>query len=315
MGTSYLFRLSNQLFAGFSISFGYLVATGAAVWLYQRSAFSSYIQDYALSFNCLTSSGVIIMTALFVILTKGTVPEIIENSFERAALEKTSYFKQKSRYLSLFGSIAFSANYVIAAFFIFYFCTFPVTGLAMYFLIGIACVQYAMGVYVGRKLYFIAYMLGAISDIKTTKDVFREERLYQIITYVNILSTITVIGTYLHVQGFYWGPFRYTSMLGPTLKVVLLLPALIATPVMVLFNFYPRVVLRRLYSRSIESEVLRLTEQLKDEHLSEFERRAYTIEYDRLQRDEMKSSLQLTLSDLPMGVTLIVMIIGLIVKS
>lgn len=315
MGTSYLFRLSNHLFAGFTISFFYLAISGAAVWLYDKPVFPAYIQNFTLSFNCLASSGVIFMTALFVMFTKGTVPEIIENSFERAALEDTSYFRQKSRYLSLFGSITFSANYVIAAFFIFYFCTFPISGLAMYFMIAVACAQYALGVYVGRKLYFIAYMLGAISEIKTSKDIFREGSLYQLITYVNILSTITVIGVYLHVRGFYEGPFLYTSMLGSSLKIVLLLPVLIATPVIVLFNFYPRVVLRRLYARSIEDEVDRLTEQLKNQHISEYERMSYMIEYDRLQQDELKGSLQLTLSDLPMGVTLVIMIIGLLVKA
>lgn len=37
----------------------------------------------------------------------------------------------------------------------------------------------------------------------------------------------------------YEGPFLYDSILGQSIKPFLLLPAIIATPVLLIFNFYP----------------------------------------------------------------------------
>jgi len=119
----------------------------------------------------------------------------------------------------------------------------------------------------------------------------------------------------VHVKSYVEGPFMYGSIFGVAAKTFLLLPAVVMTPVLVIFNFYPRMVLRRLYSRSIDSEVARLTANLRDEHLSEFEKKSYAIEYDKIERDELRNLLQLSLSDLPLGVTIVLMIIGLIVKA
>lgn len=82
----------------------------------------------------------------------------------------------------------------------------------------------------------------------------------------------------------------------------------------VVFNFYPRVVLRKLFEREIQGEVETLTEKLKNEHLSEMERMSFVVEYDRLAKEEVKGKLQLSLSDLPMAITIVLMIIGLLVK-
>ncbi len=315
MPTSYLFRLSNFMFAGYIVSFAYVVATGSVVWLVSPRLLAKYAYAFCLSFNCLTSSGVIITAALFVFFTKRDIPEIIENSFEAAALSSTKYPFYKRLYLSLFGAVSFSTNYIIGSFFIFYLSKFPFDGWAEIFLITIGCAEYGLIVYVGRKLYFIAKMLGAISNLPPTKNVFRESRLGEIISYVNILSTVTVIAVYLMAKGFYEGPFVYNSVIGSSVKLAMLLPALIFTPVIVLFNFYPRYVLRKLYSESIATEVTRLSDGLRNQFLSEFERLSYAIEYDRLQKDDLKNSLQLTLSDLPMAVTIVIMLIGVLVKS
>lgn len=315
MHRTYLFALMWYLFLGFALSTIYGAATGAAIWQLDQAQFAKYLDAYANSFNCLISAALIIGAASFVYATQNDVPSAIEKTFGPDALARTKYKKERGRYFSLVRSLSYSGNFAVAGFFIFYFCRFPFDGIPEYFLIALGCVQYALGVYVGRKLFYVAHMLNSISQLDTQREILQHSHFGSIISYVNILSTLTVMFVYVHVKSYYTGPFLFTSVLGTAPKIVLLLPAIIATPVLVLFNFYPRAVLRDLYARSIEHDVRQLTNKLRDDHLSEFERRSYLIEYDRLARDEMRYRLQLSLSDLPMGVTIVVMIIGLLMKA
>lgn len=158
-------------------------------------------------------------------------------------------------------------------------------------------------------------MLNAIHDIKPTKNIFRDDDLGYINTYVNILATLTVVFVYVHVTSYYNGPFEYSSMFGKSLRIILLLPAIVATPVLLIFNFFPRMVLRRLYSQSIGEELHRLADRLKTRGLTDFERLSYALEYDKLWKDDLRNRLRLTLSDMPIGITVIVMIVELILKK
>jgi hypothetical protein len=315
MRHSYLFTLVWHLLGGFVFTLLYCACTAFAVWFWEPSNLRVYLESFAASFNCLISGGLIVGAATFVFVSQKSVPQIIESSFDREELAETDFEKQKKRYFGIARSSTFSSNFMILAVFIFYFSKFPVTGIAEKFLIAFSCLEYGLGVYVGRKLFYIAYMLHAIYNIRMTKNIFRNSDLLSIITYVNIVSTLTVIFVYANVRGYYGGPFLYSSTLSAPLKIIFLLPAVIATPVLVLFNFYPRAVVRHLYSRSISNEVSKLTETLRTEYLSEIEKMSFVVAYDRLAKDELKGMLQLSLSDLPMGVTIIVMIIGLLLKT
>jgi hypothetical protein len=310
-----LFKLMNQMLWGFAIALLYGAATSGIVWLLgPGEAFQKYLEAYFVSFNCLISGGLIIGTAIFVFRSQASIPSFIENTFAEHSLSETSFDQEKIKYLSLRRSITFSTEFVIIGFIIFFFCQFPVRGAPEYFLIFFGCLEYALGVYVGRKLFYVAQMLHSISDIKLARNIFKDDDLGYTISYVNVLSTLTIIFVYVHVTSYYGGPFEYTSVFSSSLRVALMLPAVIATPVLVIFNFYPRMVLRRLYSRSIALEVARLTERLRSKKLSDFERMSYIIEYDKLSRDELRNRLRLSLSDAPIGITIIVMVIGLIVK-
>jgi hypothetical protein len=303
-----------HLFGGFAVSALYCVGTAVVVWLNEPAALHSYVGAYVSSFNCLVSGGLIIAAALFVMDTKSSVPKIIENSFGEANLRKTDYCKYKQGYLSVFGAAVFSSLYIIVAFFIFYYCKFPMSGWSEIFLISIACIEYGLGVYVGRKLYFIGRMMDAITDVQLSKRVYRSGEINNIVSYVNILSTLCVIFVYVHVRSFYNAPFVFASPFGHSLRILLLLPALIATPVLVIFNFYPRIVLRKIFSRDFERDISKSKKMLASHQLSEVEKLAYLIEYERASREDIKSKLQLSLSDLPMGVTIIFMLIGVLVK-
>jgi hypothetical protein len=315
MRPSYLFTLVWHLLFGFAASLAYCAVSGLAVWLLEPSMVAKYLEAFIGLFNCVISGGLIIGVASFVFSSQLSVPQTIEASISPRALAGTQFSVEKRRYLSVARSVTFSANFVIFSAFIFYFCKFPVEGIAEWSLIAFSCLEYALGVYVGRKLFYIARMMHSVVDVEVTKDLFRRSELDVVITYVNILSTLTVIFVYVHVKSYYNGHFLYNSIISESLKIIFLLPAVIATPVLVLFNFYPRAVLRRLYKRSIGDEVSKLTEMLLSQHLSDIERMSFMIAYDRLAKDEMKSLLQLSLSDVPMGITIIIMIVGVLVKN
>ncbi|MBS1984289.1 MAG: hypothetical protein JST16_08955 [Bdellovibrionales bacterium] len=314
MGSSHLFKLADQVFwaLGISVVYG---ALGAAVvvWL-EPAVLADYVKAFAVSFNCIISGGLIIGTAMFVFTSQRDVPAFIEESFDADSLARTAYAKKKAIYLNRGRSMRFATYFTIAAFFIFYLCRFPVPGAAEYILIGFACVEYALGIYVGRKLYYIAQMLDAVRDIEITRDIFKLDALGSVVSYVNVLSTMTTLFVYVHVKSYYGGPFLYPFGFKEPLQLLLLLPVVVATPVIVVFNFYPRSVLRKLYSRSIKQELDRLMDQLRRQNLSEYERLSYVVEYDALQRDELKTRLQLSLSDVPIGLTLVLMVVALFIK-
>jgi hypothetical protein len=303
------FRIMNIVFAGFGISllFGALVATVVAV-SGSVADVQQFIVAYTTSFKTLTSLGLAIGTALFVASSQSIIPETIEKSFTLEELAQTEYFTYRRRFSSAQRSITFAAEFVVAGFVVFTLCHFPLQGPAEVGMMVAACTEYALGVYVGRKLCYGGMMLHSLLKAKTERNLFRARELDAIDTLVHIASTLTIVVVLLHVSGYYDGPFLYDSPLGPGVRPLLLLPAIIATPVLLIFNFYPRAVLRRLYGQSIDVEMEQLRRTIQTESLSSFEKKAYTIAVDKMARDELQNSLRLTLSDLPIGITIIVMI-------
>lgn len=146
------------------------------------------------------------------------------------------------------------------------------------------------------------------------RSVLRNSEITNIASYVNITTTLAVIALYANAISFYRGPFVYNSIFGYSPKLFLLLPVVAAVPAVIIFNFYPRVVLRRLYEKSIEKEVATLQRRLRKNDLSAAEFEAISIDYDRLKQAELKERLQLTLSDAPMAVAIIVALVGLVSK-
>lgn len=53
---------------------------------------------------------------------------------------------------------------------------------------------------------------------------------------------------------------------------------------------------------------------MKSDSISEFEKRSYLLEFEKMSREELRYSLQLSLSDLPIGITIIVMALESLVK-
>jgi len=88
-------------------------------------------------------------------------------------------------------------------------------------------------------------MLHSILEIRITRNIFKEDELSHIMNYVNVLSTLTIVFVYVHVKSYFEAPFEYSTPLGIAPKTALLLPAVIATPVL----SYSTSILAR-YSRS-----------------------------------------------------------------
>ena len=300
----------NTLFFGLGASAAYGLLGAAILFkLGGMSEVQAFLAAYTTSFKTLFSFGLILGTALVVFRTQTVIPQTIEAAFAPDQLSDTKYSLYKRRFQSPRRSITFAADFIVVAFVIFSYCGFPLSRPAEVIMIIAACAQYALGVYVGRKLFYAGMMLHSLLDAPVTRNLFKQRELDEINSYVHVASTLTIIFVYVHVIGYYGGPFLYGSMLGHSIKPLLILPALIATPVLLVFTFYPRAVLRKLYSQSIDCEIKSLQQALQSEALSAFEKRSYLIEFDKMSRDELRYSLQLTLTDLPIGITILIMVL------
>ncbi len=301
----HLFHLIYNVFIGFFVSALYGAATAASLLaLGQASIFKSYLEAYFVTFNGALAGGLVLATAITVYRTQNYIPDTIERTFTARQLKKTSYFDWRREYYHIRKTLLFSSEFAIAGLVIFYAARFPFRGYAEAWLIIGGCTSYAVGVYVGRKLFHIAHMLRALETVQFTRNVFARDELGGISIYVNSISTLAAIMVYVGVASSYSAPFQYGSAVGVSVKAIMLLPAVIALPVLALFNYYPRVVVRKLYQRSIENERKALESRFKHSSLSEFERLTYQLEFDRLSRDELNYRLRMTLADLPMAATL-----------
>jgi len=305
------FRLMYTMFAGFSVSLLYGVFS--FVFLYfviDVGEANAFLNAYTGSFNTLISLGLILGAALIVGRTQDVIPEAIEKAFTPKQLEKTDYALFRGKFYDRQRSVIWSSELGIACFMIFLLVKFPLNFIAENLMILAVCAEYMFGVYVGRKLFYSGLMLHALLKIRVTRNLFRRHELDIINAYTNICSTLTIIFGYIHLRNYYYGPFSYQGFLGESAKIFILLPAIIGTPVLLIFNFYPRLVLRDLYSRSIDVETRNLKRRLKNQSLTSFERLSLMIEFDRQSREELRYRSRLTLSDLPIGITILIMILG-----
>jgi len=297
-----------MLFLGLGVSAAYgLLGSALILYLGGKEEAQLFFTAYTSSFKTILSLGLILGTALIVYKFQSAIPKTIETAFTETQLSATEYFVYKERFFSLFRSITFSAEFIVVAFVIFSYARFPLSTPGEVLMMIAACTQYALGVYVGRKLMYASMMLQSLLKAKVTRNLFRRRELDAINAYVNVASTLTLIFGYIHVIGYYDGPFRYDSILGQSIKPFLLVPVIIGTPVLLIFNFYPRTVLRKLYGQSIDFEARRLKKAMNNASLSLYEKRSYLIEFKRMYSEELRYSLKLTLSDLPIGITILIM--------
>lgn len=296
------------LFYGLLVSLVYGLLGAALLWYFDGKPDAQlFFEHYTKSFKTLILLGLAIGTGLIAYRTQNIVPETIEKAFTEAQLPK-EYYDHKALFTNLPQTIWFMTQLTIAGFVIFLYCRFPLSPRGEALMLIAVCIQYAIGAYVGRKLIHIGMMVHSLLNVKITRNLFEKRELDNINTYVNAASTVTIICTYVHVASYYAGPFLYDSIFGDSVKIFLVLPAILATPVLLIFNFYPRYVLRKLYSKSIDIEIKKLQKVMQNETLSAYEKRAHIIEFNKMAQDELRYSLQLSLTDLPIGITILIMV-------
>jgi len=297
-----------MLFSGLGVSVAYgLLGSALIFFLGGKEEAQLFFTAYTSSFKTIVSLGLAIGIARIVYKFQSAIPKTIEAVFTETQLSATDYFDYKQWFFSSIRSITFSAEFTVVAFVIFSYARFPLSKPGEVLMMIAACAQYALGVDVGRKLMYASMMLQSLLKARVTRNLFRKRELDVINSYVNVASTITLIFGYIHVIGYFDGPFRYDSILGQSIKPFLLVPVIIGTPVLLIFNFYPRTVLRKLYSQSIDFEARRLKKAMNNASLSLYEKRSYLIEFKRMYSEELRYSLKLTLSDLPIGITILIM--------
>jgi len=300
-------------FLGLALSVAYGLLASALVWyLVSKSDGQLFFAAYTTSFKTILSLGLILGTALIVFYRQEVIPHTIEKAFKGQLTQ--DYFYYKRRFSSLRISLTFSAEMILVAFVIFSYSQFPLSKPGEVFMLIAACAEYGFAVYVGRKLMYTAMMLHSLLAIPVKRNLFRKRELDGINPYVHVASTLTIIFLYVHMIGYYDGPFLYGSILGRSIKVFLILLPLIATPVLLIFNFYPRIVLTKIYDQSIDVEIARLKKAMRNEALSAYEKRSYLIEFNKMSRDELRYSIQLALTDLPIGITILIMVLQPLLK-
>lgn len=309
------FKLMWTLWWGLYSSLAYGAVGFFLLWAIRGKPEAQFFAlAYTSSFKTIISFGLILGTSLIIFRNQNAIIQVIEEAFTERELSETEYFSHKKVFQSTRHSIELSAEFLIAGFIIFSYSHFPLPSFSEHLMVIAACIEYALGVYVGRKLLATGLMLHALLKIKITRNLFANRELDAINTYVNIASTLTIIFVYVHVTNYYNGPFTFDRMLGHSIKTFLVLPAVVATPVLLIFNFYPREVLRKLYRDSIDVEKIKLQEMLQNEKANESEQRSYLMQFDKMCREELRYSLQLTINDLPIGITILAMVLQPLLK-
>jgi len=306
------FRLMIILYLGLGLSLAYcLLGTALLFYLGGKSEDQLFFVAYTTSFKTIFSLGLILGTALIAFRSQNVVPDTIEAAFTQTQLSETDYYINKQKFYSLKRSISLSVEFILVGFVIFSYCQFPLSRPGEVLMLIAACTEYALGLYVIRKLIYTGMMLHSLLRVPITRNLFKNRELDPVVPYVLVVSTLTVIFVCVNVLGYYGGPFLYGSILGQSIKIFLLLPALIGIPTLLILSFYPRAVLRKVYDQSIDVEIERLKEAMQNEALSAYEKRSYLMEFDKKSHDELNASLKwLLLEALPTWITILITVLG-----
>lgn len=280
-----------------------------------ETAAVEFFAAYTSSFRTIISLGLILGAAMLVFFVQSDIAAMVESAFWKDQLfTETKYFKYRIHFWRLRKTLIFGAQLGFAAFLIFSFCHFKLSRTGDILMMIAVCAEYVLASFVGRKLMYTAMMIHSLADIKVRRNLFKKRELDNINWYISVASTLTIIFVYVHVMNYYEGEYLYDSIFGQSVRTFLLFPAVLATPVLLIFNFYPREVLRKLYSQSIDFEIKKLRVKLQNEALNSYEKRSYIIEFDKMSRDELRHSLRLALTDLPIGITILIMVLEPLLK-
>jgi len=88
----------------------------------------------------------------------------------------------------------------------------------------------------------------------------------------------------------------------------------LALPVVVLFKFYPRMVVNRLYLKSIRQRKQWLADQMAESEETEFAKHKHSIDYEKYLNEEFRYLQRVAQSELPVALTITVALVVTIAR-
>lgn len=237
------------------------------------------------------------------------VPDLIEEAIPDSEIEGTDYAFWKRRFDSDFHGLAQFATYFIGGYAIYSLLNFPVPDGAQIVFTLFTALQFAFGGFVGRKIWCVGHMLRSLEDVSPREWLFDSDAFPRLIYLVNIFTflvlLLTVVHTYVHSRIDYVASSEF-SVLAQSLVY---LPLVLAFPVLVLFNFYPRMVINRLYLKSIRLRKDSLAEKLIELDEPEMSKLKHKIDYEKYLNEEFRYRQKVALSELPVALTIVVAVL------
>jgi hypothetical protein len=306
-----------QTFVGFwgvlrSFWAGVLFSTlyGACLFMFVDWKHGATIAAEATSFFIFEYGGLLTGTAcaavwLISIFVLPAVPQLIEQAVSNDEIAPTRYTHWRTYFESKrLGLVQFSVFFIIGLV-IYSLLRFPVDETAYPFFLVYSSIQYAFGGFIGRKLWCIGLMLRSLEEVEPRSDLLESEAFPRLIYLVNIFTFLTLVmvavHTFFHINFDYAATSDVSILLSPLAYALVVL----AIPILVLFNFYPRMVVNKLYLKSIRLKKAWLAEKIEESNESEIAKMKHTIDYEKYLSEEFRYRQKVALSELPVALTIV----------
>lgn len=243
------------------------------------------------------------------------VPQLIDEIIQDIECQDSSYKYWRSRFSSPWLGLAQFATYFTGGYAIYSLLQFPVDDRSQLIFTLFTALQYAFGGFVGRKLWCIGHMLRSIGDLTPRRDLLEAEALPRLIYIVNVFTFLTIIMVLIHT--YFHSRIQYSTEFAhlPVIEQLVYLPVVLAIPVLVLFNFYPRIVANRLYLKSIRDRKEWLSNKILRSGESEIATFKHVIDYQKYLNEEFRHRQRLALSELPVALAILIAIAVSIVRE
>lgn len=290
--------------------FGYLLIRAYA----DTELASRTVRFFIFDYGGLIAGSACAALFLMSVLVLRMIPQLIEEAISSAQIKDTGYDFWKARFDSSRLGVAQFATYFLGGFAIYSLLQFQVRDDLQIFFVVFTSLQYGFGGFIGRKLWCVGHMLRSLENVKPRNNLLEIEALPRLIYVVNIFTFLTlmmtIIHTYFHAQLEYRTSFDVVQLLRPFVY----LPLVLAIPVIILFNFYPRMVVNRLYLRSIRQRKDWLSRKMQKSGEPEIAQLKHTIDYEKYLNEEFRYRQHVALSELPVALTITVAVIVTVVR-
>jgi hypothetical protein len=249
-----LSRMLSLVVSGFGAALVYGLAGTILIYTVGgRSDAQQFLRLYTGPFNSLVTLGLGAAIALIIRYLQHAIPGAIEDTFTLEEVSTTAYLENKQRFYSLRRIIIFVSETVVMAFLVLHYFHFPLSGVAEAVMLIAGCLQAGLAAYAGHKIRYAVMMFYSVLDVHVTRSLLRERKLDVVCTHVQMASILMVIWICFVVRSYYVAPFLYDTFIGESVRDFVLLPAVIATLLLLFLAFYSREVLRKIYDKSVDA--------------------------------------------------------------